>query len=146
MSTYWDEKQELNMIRSDVNDWYATLATTFNNTIDSHQNSMIISKRNSANCPIPELAKPSKATMKQHPTRNRIKKVIFSNPATIVFWDDGSKTVVKCSKRDNFDPEKGLAMAFAKRALGNKGNYYNTFVKYIPELRDEHDSSEVVSR
>jgi hypothetical protein len=124
MSTYWDEKQEINMIRSDVNDWYATLATAFNNTIDSNQNSMII----------PESTKPSKTTKGQHLTRNRIKKVIFSNPATIVFWSDGSKkTVVKCSERDNFDPEKGLAMAIAKKFLGNKGNYYNTFVKYIPE-------------
>ena len=25
-----------------------------------------------------------------------IKKVIFNPPATIVFWEDGSKTVVKC--------------------------------------------------
>lgn len=52
------------------------------------------------------------------------KKVIFNNPATIVFWNDGSKTVVKCENED-FDPEKGFAMAFMKHVLGNKGNYYN---------------------
>lgn len=49
-----------------------------------------------------------------------IKKVIFNNPATIVFWADGTKTVVK-AKNEDFDPEKGLAMAIAKKALGNKG-------------------------
>lgn len=39
-----------------------------------------------------------------------IKNVIFAPPATIVYWSDGSKTVVKCSEKDVFDPEKGLAM------------------------------------
>lgn len=36
-----------------------------------------------------------------------IKDVIFAPPATIVYWSDGSKTVVKCSEKDVFDPEKG---------------------------------------
>ena len=53
-----------------------------------------------------------------------IKDVIFAPPATIVYWSDGSKTVVKCSEKDVFDPEKGLAMAIAKRCGGNKGGYY----------------------
>ena len=61
-----------------------------------------------------------------------IKKVIFSNPATIIFWSDGSKTVVK-AHNDDYDPEKGLAMAIAKKALGNEGNYYNVFKKWLPK-------------
>ena len=65
-------------------------------------------------------------------SRLMIKKVIFSNPATIVFWSDGSKTVVK-SYLDDYDPEKGLAMAIAKKALGNEGNYYNVFKKWLPK-------------
>lgn len=44
-------------------------------------------------------------------TLPRIKDVIFNRPATIVFWADNTKTVVKCSKNDVYDPEKGLAMA-----------------------------------
>ena len=59
-----------------------------------------------------------------------IQSVLFNPPATIVFWNDGTKTVVKC-ENETFDPEKGLAMAIAKRALGNKGNYYNEFKKWI---------------
>ena len=65
-------------------------------------------------------------------SRMMIKKVIFNNPATIVFWSDGSKTVVK-SYLDDYDPEKGLAMAIAKKALGNEGNYYNVFKKWLPK-------------
>ena len=69
-----------------------------------------------------------------------IKKVIFNYPATIVFWSDGSKTVVKCQDGDIYDPEKGLAMAISKKALGNKGNYCNEFKKWLPE--DEEDVAE----
>lgn len=61
-----------------------------------------------------------------------IEKVIFNEPATIVFWSDKTKTVVK-AENDTFDPEKGLAMAIAKKALGNQGNYYNTFKKWLPK-------------
>lgn len=68
-----------------------------------------------------------------------IKKVIFNSPATIVFWSDGSKTVVK-AHLDDYDPEKGLAMAIAKKALGNEGNYYNVFKKWLPN----EDSSEEI--
>lgn len=47
-----------------------------------------------------------------------IKNVIFNDPATIVFWNDGTKTVVKCSEDDVFDPEKGLTMAITKKIYG----------------------------
>lgn len=62
----------------------------------------------------------------------QIENVIFNDPATIVFWRDGSKTVVK-AKDEPFDPEKGLAMAIAKKAYGNEGNYYNEFKKFIKD-------------
>ena len=29
-----------------------------------------------------------------------ITKVIFADPATIIFWSDGTKTVVKCEETD----------------------------------------------
>ena len=60
-----------------------------------------------------------------------IKDVIFNPPATIVFWMDGTKTVVKDQGEVFYDPEKGMAMAVAKKAFGNQGNYYNQFKKYI---------------
>lgn len=64
-----------------------------------------------------------------------VKKVIFNDPATIVIWGDDSKTIIKCDNED-FDPEKGLAMAFAKKALGNTGRYYDTFKRWIPDIND----------
>lgn len=55
----------------------------------------------------------------------QVKKVIFNAPATIVYWSDGSKTVVKCKKGEIFDREKGLAMAISKKFLGKA--YRKTF-------------------
>lgn len=49
-----------------------------------------------------------------------IKNVAFNPPLTVVIWGDDTKTFVKCSEDENYDPEKGLAMAIAKKALGNK--------------------------
>ena len=69
-----------------------------------------------------------------------IKNVIFNDPATIVFWEDGTKTVVKCQDGDEFDPEKGLAMAIAKKAYGNKGNYCNKLKKWLPK-EDQVDTN-----
>lgn len=60
-----------------------------------------------------------------------IKDVIFAPPATIVYWSDGSKTVVKCSEKDVFDPEKELAMAIAKHCGGNKGGYYKEIQNWV---------------
>lgn len=68
--------------------------------------------------------------------RLEIEKVIFNNPATIVIWSDGSKTVVKCANEE-FDKEKGLAMAICKRVFGNKGNYFNEFRKWIKDEEEE---------
>ena len=67
-----------------------------------------------------------------------IKKVLFRDPATIVFWSDGTKTVVKASNEE-YDPEKGLAMAISKKFLGNGGNYYNEFKKWLPTQETEEN-------
>lgn len=60
----------------------------------------------------------------------KIKNLIFNPPATIVFWTDGTKTVVKCQNHEEFDPEKGLAVAFFKKMHGNKGHYFEEIKKW----------------
>ena len=69
-----------------------------------------------------------------------IERVIFNNPATIVIWRDGTKTVVKCNG-EKFDQEKGLAMAISKRALGVGNMYRKVFKKWC---KDEDDFSEQI--
>lgn len=61
-----------------------------------------------------------------------IENVIFNPPATIVFWSDGTKTVVKDQGEVfGYDPEKGLAIAISKKMLGNNYSYYNVFAKWL---------------
>lgn len=139
MPIRWNKEEEVDITRNVVEDWKCSLTVNFEDLPLPPK-------------PDPNLdryfappSKPSNDIIRQHLTHRHpsqpitIRKVMFSNPATIVFWSDGEKTIVKCSEREDFDPEKGLAMAIAKRVLGNKGNYYNTFVKYIPELGDKDD-------
>ena len=70
-----------------------------------------------------------------------IKDVIFNDPATIVMWSYGTKTFVKAENED-FDPEKGLAMAISKKNLGNKYDYYNTFKHWLKKYYKEHPAQE----
>ena len=60
--------------------------------------------------------------------RQNIKKVIFNGPATIVIWEDGSKTVVKCMEGDTFNYEAGLALCISKKYLGK--DFHKTFRKW----------------
>lgn len=72
------------------------------------------------------------------------KEVIFAPPATIVYWQDGTKTVVKCSEEDEFSEEMGFVLCFMKKMFGNKGSYNNYIndalvgaKRYYPDLSSE---------
>lgn len=59
----------------------------------------------------------------------RIRKVIFNPPATVVMWEDGTKTIVKCREGEEFKEELGLAMAIAKRYFGNRSKFKKEVAK-----------------
>jgi hypothetical protein len=61
-----------------------------------------------------------------------IDRVIFNDPATIILWKDGSKTVVKRSDDDIWDPEKGFCMAIIKKLYG-----HTSFIKKFMEPEEE---------
>lgn len=65
--------------------------------------------------------------------KSPIKNVIFNDPATVVIWEDGTKTVVKCQPGDTYSKETGLALCIAKKSLGNKSNFNEVFKRWIPE-------------
>ena len=71
---------------------------------------------------------------------NPIEQVIFNGPATIVYWKDGCKTIVKCQEGAVNDPEKGFAMAVARHyfcdILG-MSRYDGIFKKYLPKETKE---------
>lgn len=49
--------------------------------------------------------------------RYRIKDVIFNNPATIIFWEDGDKTVAKCKEGETYSPEVGVMVCYFKKVI-----------------------------
>lgn len=84
-----------------------------------------------------------------------ITKVVYNNPATIVFWNDGTKTVAKSHGEDSYLPEVGLMICCFKKltsgsALKNLLTDWtpsideyrypetNTIVKTISDVRKMH--------
>lgn len=95
-----------------------------NNLVESLWNDLFIEEKENTNYT---------AMYRSHRTNNstpEIKDIIFNPPATIVFWTDGTKTVVKCQNDEEFDPEKGITMAFFKKMHGNKGHYFEEIKKW----------------
>ena len=74
-----------------------------------------------------------------------ISKVIFNDPATVVLWSDGTKTVVKCGPEDEFDTEKGLAMAIVKKMAGNDNSFHKVFKQYPKKKNKEPGSIGLIS-
>ena len=62
-----------------------------------------------------------------------IQDVTYSGDETIVEWTDGTKTVVTLQEGDRLDPEKGLAMAIAKKHFSNTSAYYDHIKKWLPK-------------
>lgn len=52
-------------------------------------------------------------------TLPEIKKVIFNDPATIIIWADGAKTVVKCAEGDIYTKWAGFAFCVCKKIMGD---------------------------
>ena len=87
-----------------------------------------------------EEARRGKVTTKRHDWYGEnIKQVIYADPATIVLWQDGTKTVVKVQDGDTFDPLMGFLLAVCKRCFGNKSAYNNVLKKAVPGYGREAD-------
>lgn len=61
-------------------------------------------------------------------------KIIFSGGATIILWDDGTKTVAKCRGGDEFDPLFGIMACIVRKLTGNRGHGVNDNEQLISEL------------
>ena len=59
-----------------------------------------------------------------------IKKIMYKPPATIVFWNDGTKTVAVCEKGDEYNRELGFALCVLKKKYGNK-KVHDMLDKYV---------------
>lgn len=57
-----------------------------------------------------------------------VTRVVQNGPATVVFFDDGTKSVTKCRLGDEFDPTLGVAWALCKRIAKENGRSLLDFV------------------
>ena len=48
-----------------------------------------------------------------------IKKVLYNNPVTVVWWSDGTVTRNRCPENVTYNPDTGLLFCITKRLLGN---------------------------
>ena len=65
--------------------------------------------------------------------REMIVNVKFSGDRTIVFFNDGTKTIVQCQEGDTFDKEKGLAVACMKKLFDNTNIFNEVMRKWCHE-------------
>ena len=89
----------------------------------------------------------ARATLIPKPTNYlpEIKNVKFNGPATIVFWADGTKTVVKCQDGDDYSKEVGLAMCIVKKVFGNTSKYNDIFKKWCSSYDSETGADDYLS-
>lgn len=49
-----------------------------------------------------------------------VEKITYCGPATIVFWKDGTKTVIKCHEGDQFDEVTGFLLCCLRKMMTQK--------------------------
>ena len=63
---------------------------------------------------------------------------MYDSGLTVVIWEDGTKTFVKCREDESvFDEEKALAMAISKKAMGNEYKYFEKIKKWLPDITED---------
>jgi len=53
-------------------------------------------------------------------TTPKVEKVIYNNPATIIIFDDGTKSVSKVDAQDTYDKTMGFLLAYVKRFCSHR--------------------------
>ncbi len=72
-----------------------------------------------------------------------INKVIYNPPATIILWNDGTKTMSKCDGEDTYNKATGFMLCVLKKKYGNK-TVKRMFDKYVYDIPRENTNGVVV--
>lgn len=70
---------------------------------------------------------PKKKTIKDH-----IDRIVYNGPATIIFWDDGTKTIAKCDPKDKKNKSVGVLVCVMKYLCRKAGVKYSDVTKLHP--------------
>ena len=69
----------------------------------------------------------------------KARRIVFNPPATVVLWEDGTKTVVKCDKEDEYNVITGVALCYMKKALGNTSRELNKALNNAKKFIDKEE-------
>ena len=72
-----------------------------------------------------------------------VSKIIFNPPATIVFWEDGTKTVVKCAEEDEFNEYYGFLAALGKKVYENNSQIKKLIDKKAEWHENKKDEKDI---
>ena len=72
-----------------------------------------------------------------------IKKIMYKPPATIVFWNDGTKTVSVCEKGDVYNKELGFALCVLKKKYDNK-TVHEMLDKYVHNANEYSEKDNAI--
>ena len=75
-----------------------------------------------------------------------VKRIIFNDPATVVFWADGTKTIVKAREGDEFNPYYGFLAALAKKIYGSNTKVQSIVNKWAGKEEEELTPKERLER
>lgn len=64
------------------------------------------------------------------------KRYIINKNATILFWKDGTKTIVKRSKEDEYDKILGFLWAYFQKTSGLSKSKANDYLKRLKDCDD----------
>ena len=59
-----------------------------------------------------------------------IKQIFSNNPTTVILWEDGTKTISKCSDNDVYNVERGIEICMIKKAFGMSNQEYKRYMAY----------------
>ena len=74
-----------------------------------------------------------------------IDHVVFNGPATIIFWQDGTKTVLKCHEGDEYSAVTGFALCMLKGVLGNQG-YHDLCENWLDDVYAADEERKKISK
>ena len=59
-----------------------------------------------------------------------IKQIFSNNPTTVILWEDGTKTISKCSDNDVYNVKRGIEICMIKKAFGMSNQEYKRYMAY----------------
>lgn len=79
-----------------------------------------------------------------------VRNVIYNPPATIVFWNDDTKTVVKTTEGEDYNPMYGVLMAYYQKHSGmsktQTGKFMDKVIKDAEEQSKERNKVYIVPK